>query len=157
MIHEIPALLNTITAENNKLLTEQRNKSIVKIVQNIESVNKSIKLASEIGKLLSENSIETIKVIVNSADLKSVGETVQSVLSQIPDMKSVAEIIAAENDAIKDVVKNNDTLTKSKTIRPADLWTKPYIETKTDAEEFLNKLRNEMENAIDNNERIKIQ
>ncbi|MDR2115972.1 MAG: hypothetical protein LBP87_06295, partial [Planctomycetaceae bacterium] len=173
MIREIPALLNTITAENNKLLEQYRNKSIENIAQIVESINKninlngvlesvdqSIKIATETGKILCDTYVEAVDqvtAVTNSVNLKGIGETVQSVLSQIPTMKSVAEIIVAEKDAIKDIEKIKDTLSKSKTIHPADFLTKPYLETKIDIDEFLNKLRNEMENAINNNERIKIQ
>jgi DNA mismatch repair ATPase MutS len=120
--------LNTITKENDKLLTQQRKKSIEKISQ-----------------------------MVDSMDLQEASETVQSVLSEIPAMKSVAEIIMAENDAINDIVKIKDILSQCTTIRLADLLTKPYLETKNDVNEFLNRLKNKMKIAIDNNERIKIQ
>jgi hypothetical protein len=57
-----------------------------------------------------------------------------------------------------DIMKIDDNLSQSKTIRPADFFlTKPYLETKKDVDEFLSKLQNELENAVNKNKRVKIQ
>ncbi|MDR2344800.1 MAG: BREX system P-loop protein BrxC [Planctomycetaceae bacterium] len=168
-IREIPDLLNKISTENNKLIEQQRKKSCEKILQCIESVNKNtimndackssdqvIKSASKTNQLLYDYVTEAVKAVAINSTGSIIDEAVQA-LEKIPIMTSVDTIICTEKEVIKDFEKNNDDLTKSKTIHPADLLTKPYLETKTDVEEFLNKLRNEMENAISNNKRIKIQ
>jgi hypothetical protein len=78
-------------------------------------------------------------------------------IEQIPTMKSIAEIKVMENDVSNDITKVSDNLSQSKTIRPADFLTKPYLETKDDIDEFLNELQTELEHAVNENKRIKIQ
>jgi hypothetical protein len=133
-IREIPSLLNMIATENDKLLEQNKRNSLKNVMQKVSIIN-------------------TEKNPDSADKMKSV----QELIEQIPKLKSVSDIKAVENDVIKDIMKIDDNLSHSKTIRPAELLTKPYLETKNDIDEFLNNLRTELENAVHENKRIKIQ
>jgi hypothetical protein len=172
-IREIRSLLNIITLENDKLLGQNRSDSIrntlqktipfVSLSETQESVSEIIKAINPELKNLSTVVSECLKNITSAMssieipDLTDIMKSTVATIEQIPEMKSVAEIKAVENDIINDIMKIDDNLSQSKTIRPADLLTKTYLETKNDIDEFLSKLQNELENAINDNKRVKIQ
>jgi hypothetical protein len=172
-IREIRSLLNIITLENDKLLGQNRSDSIRNTLQKAipfvnfnetqKSVSEIIKVINPELKNLSAVVSECLKDITSAmssieiSGLTDIMKSAVATIEQIPEMKSVAEIKAVENDIINDIMKIDDNLSQSKTIRPADLLTKPYIETKNDIDEFMSKLQNELENAVNDNKRVKIQ
>jgi hypothetical protein len=67
---------------------------------------------------------------------------------------------APEPDKVKEETENNETVTsairKQRVVKPADLMTKSHLETAEDVTEFLNALKEQLNSAISNNERIQI-
>ncbi|MDR2170189.1 MAG: BREX system P-loop protein BrxC [Planctomycetaceae bacterium] len=149
-----------------KTMTETAN-AISAIVdsQNYDNLLKTITETVEtVTEISSKNNNDFIQAVVNVlasakklqefrsiAEIKDVTET--EIIDKIKNVK--------ENEIKKfeEKTENKDILIscKTKTIRPADLITKQYIENKNDVNDFIKKLKNEMDNAIENKERIKIQ
>ena len=99
----------------------------------------------------------------------------QTLRSQVEKQASIAHIFQAQEEAreevdaalvrIEEAVKKTQVrkqgsdkpyVKKRRVIKVAPLSTKSYLETQADVDEFLNKLRQELEAAIKADERVEI-
>lgn len=158
MIREIENLISTVDAANNQILSQRRE-------QAVESIE------TRITQLKGE--LDTI-----NAD----GDTRHSILAPFQQMKTlIAEEASVPKisyyqgeraeelfqDALEAIDRKRPKGTVSggevveprptRTIRPAKFATKTYIESAEDLDEYLTKLRIEMEKLLSENARIRIQ
>ena len=171
MVHEVDPLVTSIQKVNNKLVSEQRTKSLELIGAQIESIREELKSAGD-----------------DSALSSSCLKPLESLKSQVTGQTSLAHITQAETDAVnlkdsaiskigqfiadEEVKKagkvkedgpdkgDGGTTTpkfkKPKIVHPKSIVTKNYLESQDDIDEFLTALRKELEAAINNDERIEI-
>jgi hypothetical protein len=166
LIKEADALTNAVNAVNSSLLTGRRTQAIAKIDGHIATLNKDVATAQG-------------EVSLRAACVKPL----EALREQVEKQDSLAHITQAEDEAVKefDVAvgrieefarklaekkpsKDNGSgkvalppvMKKQKVIRPADYAKATYLETSDDVNGFLNALRQELEKAIANNERIQI-
>ena len=168
LIKEADALINTVNAVNSSLLTGRRAQAIAKIDAVIATLNKDVAAAQgEAG--------------LRSACLKPL----EALKEQVQKEESLAHITQAESEAVKEfdvaVGRIEDFLRKlaeqkkpkddgsgnvtpppppvvkkQRVVKPADIVKTTYLETSDDVNGFLDALRQELEQAIANNERIQI-
>jgi hypothetical protein len=168
LIKETDALINTVNAVNSSLLTGRRAQAIAKIDAVIATLNKDVAAAQgEAG--------------LRSACLKPL----EALKEQVQKEESLAHITQAESEAVKEfdvaVGRIEDFLRKLaeqkkpkddgsgkvppppppvvkklRVVKPADIVKTTYLETSGDVNGFLDALRQELEQAINNNERIQI-
>ncbi|TWU38975.1 hypothetical protein Q31b_40530 [Novipirellula aureliae] len=172
MVQEVSPLVLTVQQVNDKLVSQQREKSLGQIETQIQAIRQELAAAGDDPGL-------------SSSCLKPL----ESVKSQVTGQTSLAHITQAETDAVnlKDaaIAKIGDFLAqqvtkkatvvaedgskkgggvgivtpkfkKPKVVHPKTLTTKTYLETQEDIDEFLTALRKELEAAINNDERIEI-
>ncbi len=166
LIKEADALINSVNAVNSSLLNGRRTQAIAKIDVVIATLNKDVAAAQgEAG--------------LRTACLKPL----EVLKDQVQKEESLAHITQAEGEAVKefDVAvgriedflrklaeqkKPNDDgsvkvtppppVKKQRIVKPADIVKTTYLETSEDVNGFLDALRQELEQAIANNERIQI-
>jgi hypothetical protein len=166
LLKEAEALINTVNAVNSSLLTGRRTQAIARIDTQIAALNKDVAAAQGEASL-------------RAACLKPL----EALRGQVQQEESLAHITQAEGEAVKEydaaVERIEDFLRKlaeqtkptddgssnvqpvllvkkQRIVKPADIVKTTYLETSADVNGFLNALRQELENAIANNERIQI-
>ncbi len=166
LIKEADALISSVNAVNSSLLTGRRTQAIAKIDVHIATLNKDLAAAQ------SEASLRV-------ACLKPL----EGLREQVQKEESLAHITQAESEAMKEFdaavgrieeflrklaeqKKSKDDgsgnvpppppVKKQRIVKPADIMKTTYLETSDDVNGFLDALRQELEKAIANNERIQI-
>lgn len=167
LIKDADALINTVNAVNSSLLIGRRTQATAKIDAHIATLNKDVAAAQGEASL-------------RSACLKPL----EALREQVQKEESLAHITQAEGEAVKEFdaavghIENfllklaeqkkpqdagSGTTTppppvvkKQRVVKPADIMKATYLETSGDVNDFLDTLRQELEKAIANNERIQI-
>jgi hypothetical protein len=166
LIKEADALINTINAVNSSLLTERRTQAIAKIDTLIATLNKDVASAQGDASL-------------KGACLKPL----EALREQVQKERSLAHITQAESEAVKEFhaaleriedflrkfveqtkpkddepgkIQPPPPIKKQRIEKPADLMKAAYLESSDDVIDFLDALRQELEKALANNERIQI-
>jgi hypothetical protein len=159
LIKEAEGLINTVGAVNTALVSDGRKQTSEKINELIST------LAKEVASVKGDEGLATscLKPLEN---LRSRAET----------ENSLAHITQAEAESLKEfdiAVKRIEEFArkaaetgkekgqevivrKHRVVEPAKLAKGPYLETTNDVNEFVDTLRDELEKAIANNERIQI-
>lgn len=167
LIQEAEGLITTATAVNTSLITQARTQAIAKIDAHIATLTNDVAAAQGEASL-------------RAACLKPL----ETLRGQVQREESLAHITQAEGEAVKEfdaaVGRIEDFLRKlaeqkqpkdagsglatppppmvkkQRVIKPADIVKTTYLETSEDVNGFLDALRQELEQAIANNERIQI-
>ena len=166
LIKEADSLINTVNAVNSSLLTGRRTQAIAKIDAHIATLNKDLAAAQGEASL-------------RAACLKPL----EALREQVQKEESLAHITQAEGEAVKEFdtavgrieeflrklaeqknpkddgsgkVPPLPVVKKQRIVKPADIVKTTYLETADDVNGFLDALRQELEKAIANNERIQI-
>lgn len=164
LLKEADALINTVNAVNSSLLTGRRAEAIAKIDAHIATLSKDLATAQGEASL-------------RAACL----EPLNALRDQAQKQDSLAHITQAESEAVKafDAAvgrienalseqkkpKGNESqqamptpvvVKKQRIIKPTDIMKAAYLETPDDVNAFLDALRQELEKALANNERIQI-
>ena len=166
LIKEADGLINTVNAVNSSLLTGRRTQAIAKIDGHIATLTKDMAAAQGDAGL-------------RAACLKPL----EALQEQVEKEESLAHITQAEAEAVKEFdaavgrieefvrklaeqKKPKDdgsgkstpppVVKKQRIVKPADIVKTTYLETSDDVNGFLDALRQELEKAIANNERIQI-
>src|ERR1019366_2292203 len=164
LIKEADTRITAVDAVNSSLLSGRQVEAVGKIDAHIARLNKDLATAQ------GEASLRAACL----APLKALREQVQK-------QNSLAHITQAENEAVKEfdaaVSRIEDALAeqeqpkgegsekpkplppvvkKQRIIKPTEIMKTTYLETPDDVNDFLNALRQELEKALANNERIQI-
>ena len=156
LIKEAEPLINTVQAVNASLLATRRSQALVKVDQHIATLVKDIAAAEGDASL-------------RTACLRPL----ESLREQVQREESLAHITQAEGEAVKEFDgavgrieesrqkaagsgQNNPVIKKQRVVSPAGLVKTAYLETADDVNSFLDALRQELERAIENNERVQI-
>jgi hypothetical protein len=161
LIKQADALIGTITAVNSLLLTERRTQAIVKIDTHIATLNKDVAVAQGEASLRAAclKPLEALREQVQKEQslahiTQAEGEAVKqfdAAEGRIEEfLRKLAEAKQSKNEAPPPVVK------KQRIIKPAEIVKMAYLVTSDDVNEFLDALRQELDKAIANNERIQI-
>lgn len=160
LIKEAEDLITTVDAVNTKLISESRQQAAKKIDGHIAAITSDLKTAG------GDAALETACV-----------QPLKRLREQVEKSESIAHITQAEAEAIKEfdaAVKRIEEFFKKRfsegaktgkakpavksqrVVRPSELMTGTYLESKEDVEAFLAKLRQQLEEAIEKHERIQI-
>lgn len=152
MLHEVSGLVATVKTVNDKLVQDARENAISRIDNKIAQLNKLLADANALPDLRN-------KALYDLQDFK---KRIQADIS-IPSIayssneaedlyQEAVELIESETgDGTEETPKK-----EVKTIRPAGLTAKSYLETEEDVEEFVGTMKEEMSKAVKNNKRIRI-
>jgi hypothetical protein len=164
LIKEADGLISTVDGVNAALLAGHRAQAIKKIDAHIAAVNQDIAKAQGDANL-------------RAACLKPL----ELIREQVQKAESLAHITQAESEAVKEydaaiarieafatrqtlkpepisvgVTVTPPVIRKQRVIKPAELVKSAYLESQGDVAGFLDALRQELEKALANNERIQI-
>jgi len=179
LIKEADALINTVDGVNAALLSGRRTQALSKIDAHIATLNKDIAAAQGNASLRAAclKPLETLKEQVQKQE--SLAHITQAETEALKELdaaigrieKSVQyavgggqEGIGSEQDEVTkhggtNVVKEDDVkpaIKPRRVIKPVDLVGSNYLETPEAANEFVDKLRDQLLQAIKNGERIEI-
>jgi hypothetical protein len=167
LIKEADALINMANSVNSSLLTGRRTQAIAKIDAHIATLNKDVAAAQGEAGLRSaclkplESLLEQVQKEESLAHISQAeGEAVKEfdvAVGRIEDfLRKLAEQKKPKDDGSGKVVPPPPPIKKQRVVKPADIVKTTYLETSDDVNGFLDALRQELEKAIANNERIQI-
>ncbi|MCD6388911.1 MAG: BREX system P-loop protein BrxC, partial [Desulfobulbaceae bacterium] len=152
MLHEVSGLVATVKTVNDKLVQDARDKAISTIDKKIAQVGKLLDAASASAdlrnKVLSglqnpkkrlQNDVSIPNIAYTTGEVEEIYETAVDLIED--------ETGGATEETPKKIVK---------TIRPANLTAKTYLETEEDADEFVKAMKEEIIKAVRDNKRIRI-
>lgn len=167
LIKEADALINTVNAVNSSLLTGRRTQAITKIDAHITTLNKDVaKVQGDAG--LRAACIKPLELLKGQVDkeeslahiTQAEGEAVKEfdvAVGRIEDfLRKLSEQNKPKQDGSGKVTLPPPMVKKQRIVKPADIVKTPYLETSDDVNGFLDTLRQELEKALANNERIQI-
>ena len=153
-IQEIEPALTTLQKLNDELVSRQRNESLQKIDAPLEEIQQICAL-QEIDDAERESLLLPLrKLREQTASQKSVAHIRQAEAESM-ELKDnalgrIAAMLAPKTEGTKSLYK------PPRIVKPKELMRSEYLETRDDVENFLKKLRTELESALENNEKIEI-
>ena len=165
LIQEINGLIEKVGAINDSLVAEQRAGAIAIIDQQTAQITKDLDASSADATLRDKclgplnnlrSSTQTQKSIAHIAQAQTLSEKHfdHAIKTLEEAQQAQAEAAAATTKDVEDAPK--PAVKKSRTVEPARLTNKAYLETHDDVNEFVDAIRKELDAAIDNDERIRI-
>ena len=166
MLHEVNGLINTVESVNKALVSGRRSAALAKIdsfltvvAQELDVIDAEAalraactgplqKLRSRVG---SEESLAHMTQAKEDAQ-----DAYDSAVTKIEEASKSSKLVMGGNGAGKSPSATVASVKPRRVIEPAKLMQSPYLETKTDVDGFLEKLRSLLEQAITNEERIEI-
>jgi hypothetical protein len=151
MLKEVNGLISRVQTVNDTLVREQRESAVKEVDEKIK--NLSILLTEKNAKDDMRN-----RMLSPLQDIKKKILSEHSIPQITYDVKEAQEIYEGKIEEIEDFFKSKPEKTKKqvKSIKPASLYQKLYIDTEEDVEFFINKLKDELLETIRNNNRIRI-
>jgi hypothetical protein len=167
LIKDADALINTVNAVNSSLLIGRRTQATAKIDAHIATLNKDVAAAQGEAGLRSAclKPLETLKEQVQKEEslahiTQAEGEAVKefdAAVGRIEDfIREFAKQSKPKDDGSGKLQPPTPMIRKQRVVKPADIMKATYLETSGDVNDFLDTLRQELEKAIANNERIQI-
>ncbi len=167
LIKEADALINTVNAVNSSLLTGRRTQAIAKIDAHIATLNKDVATAhgeaslraaclKPLEALREQVQKEESLAHITQAEVEAVKEF-DAAVGRIEDfLRKLDEQKKPTDDGSDKVSPQPPVVKKQRIVKPADIVKTTYLETPDDVNGFLDALRQELDKAIANNERIQI-
>ena len=167
LIKEADALINTVNAVNSSLLTGRRTQAIAKIDAHIATLNKDMAAAQGEASLRAAclKPLEALReqvqkeeslAHITQAEAEAVKEFDAAVARIEEFLRKLAEQKKPKDDGSGKVTTPPPVVKKQRIVKPAEIVKTTYLETSDDVNGFLDALRQELEKAIANNERIQI-
>ncbi len=164
LIKEADALINSINAVNSSLLSGRRAEAIAKTDAHIATLNKDLATAQAEASLRAA-CLEPLKILreqvqkqeslahITQAENEAVKEF-DAAVGRIEDV--LAEQRKPKGEGLEEVTSPTAVVKKQRIIKPTEIMKATYLETPEDVNDFLDALRQELEKALANNERIQI-
>ena len=159
LIKEAEGLISTVETVNDGLLAERRSRATAKIDEQIATVTQEIQTAEgdDALKAACLRPLEDLRGGIERQE--SLAHLSQAEVEAVRLKDQALEKIEASIEKAPPAPGGGPEKPKVKhrrVIKPAELATSGYLETKPEVDSFLDALRREMEDAIDNDERIEI-
>ena len=155
LIRDIDGLLSSVDSVNQKILNSRRERAI----QSIEA--KITQVKSELDSINADSDTRNA-ILTPFQNLKTaIGaeESIQRVAFKEGEEADQVFNNALESIEIKRQARGGETapMRATRTVRPAQINKKPFLENESDVDEFLTLLRSEMDEYLKENARIRIQ
>jgi hypothetical protein len=164
LIKEADNLISSVSAVNLSLLSERRTEVIGKIDGHIATLNKDLTTAQAEASLRAA-CLEPLTALRERAQkqdsLAHITQAESEALKEFDVAVDRIESVLTEqkkpkSDGSEESTKPATVVKKQRIIKPTEIMKAAYLETPDDVNNFLNALRQELENALANNERIQI-
>ena len=151
MLKEVSSLISSVQTVNDALVKKHRESAVKEVDEKINSI--SALLAEKSAKDDMRN-----RMLSPLQNFKKKIEAEYSIPHITYVVKEAQEVYEDKVEEIEDFFKSEPDKTKKqvKTIKPASLNQKVYIDTEEDVEFFIKKLKDELLEAVRNNNRVRI-
>ena len=156
LIPEAEKLIKTVDKVNDAAIKERRNHALKQIDARIDGIKKELDAAKAEPNLRNAclYPLQTIrKGIEAETSIAHIHLTQQEATDAHDEAIDRIDAFLREKEGGKKGKAGGKT---RRVVKPVELVTKPYLETQEDVDEFLNELRERLEAAIKNSERIQI-
>lgn len=159
LIKDADGLINTVGSVNTAFIAESRKDAVEKIAGYISQLTKEIVSAKgdDALKTACMRPLEALLGRVGSEN--SIAHITQAQTEALKEYDAAIKRIEEFAKKSKDLPQVNDKVAayrKQRVIEPAKLVKSPYLETIDEVNGFVDTLRDELEKAIANNERVQI-
>jgi len=164
LIKEADTIINSVNAVNSSLLSERRAEAIAKIDSHIATLNKDLASAQSEASLRAA-CLEPLKALRERAQkqdslariTQAENEAVKEFDAAVGRIENVlAEQRKPKDDGSEKPAPPPAVVKKQRIIKPTEIMKAMYLETPDDVNDFLDALRQQLEIALANNERIQI-
>lgn len=156
LLKEVDGLIAKVNLHNSKLLIDAKNQAVEAVKSQLNLIEKDLSNI-QADELLKNNCVQPLNNLVakagkeiSIAHLVDLGNQAQSLKDQ-----AIAQIMEFATKASK-VSEKPLAMKTSRIVRPSQLVSKNYLETKEDVDGFIGKLKTQLEDALNKNERIEI-
>ena len=157
MIHEAEDLIRKVELVNEALVSERREGVVERIEGCIAEVSMELDAAKADAGLRSA-CLDTLKALCEDVrrqeSIAHISQAGQEAVKAFD--AALAKIAEATKKTQPDGVKDVPVVKTRRVVEPAKLMEKPYLETETDVDAFLDELGGQLRQAIANNERVEI-
>lgn len=153
MLKEVDGLITTVSTINDQLIKNNCESAIKQVDDKIVLLHQQLTLI----KADSHLSNQVLLPLQNLKKLIQAEHSIPSISHRISRLEDIFDSSVAIIE--QHIRKTTQATTPNKqvtAISVATLTSKPYIETAEEAKQFINKLEQEIEKALDNNTRVKI-
>ena len=161
MIKDAESLIQTVDGVNTVLVTKRRNHVLQRIDAHIAKVEAELDTAQAQADLRNQclHPLQSLKRQVETQ--VSIAHINQALQSAVEAADEAFDKIQAASKPRKKPSGTGETeppvyVKKRRVVQAAQLVTKSFLETQADVDDYLNQLRQELESAINNNERVEI-
>ena len=160
MVQEVEPLIKKVEQVNEKLIADQRSQTMQVIESQISAVEQELANVSEGGSISSSclQPLQRLKSDIGNQTSLAHITLAESQAIQLKDqaINKIGDFLQKQQEEIPDDSEQVVQYKKPVVIQPKQLTSKAYLETKEDIDEFLTKLRDQLESAINNDERVEI-
>ena len=157
ILRETDALIQTVGSFNDRVIADRRAGAVQQVDERIAQIKgalEEIKFDADFSNQVLKP-LQDVKKRIEAEESTSTIFYLQSKMAA-DEMERSLELI--ESRKPKPVDENGDAAVRqTKTIRPASLLTKVYLENEEEIEQFIGRLRQQLEAALKENARIRIQ
>ncbi|MCP5407916.1 MAG: BREX system P-loop protein BrxC [Chromatiaceae bacterium] len=161
MIKDAESLIQTVEGVNTALVTNRRNHVLQRIDAHIARVNAELDTAQAQADLRNQclHPLQSLKRQVETQ--VSIAHINQALQSAVEAADEAFDKIQAASKPKEKPGGTGETeppvyVKKRRVVQAAQLVTKSFLETQADVDDYLSQLRQELESAINNNERVEI-
>ncbi len=159
LLHEAEALIRTVSDVNQALVEQSRKAVSEKIAAQIALVESDLASAESKATLTNdclsplkdlENQVLTQESLAHLSQLENEAVTIKDIA-----LRKIAESLARRN-VDEPVSPDKPVIKETRVVKPATLSKKAYLESTEDIDAFLEALRQELSDAINDNKRIEL-
>ena len=164
LIKEADNLISTVSTVNQSLLSDRRAEVVAKIDAHIAALNKDLETTQGEADLRAACLAPLTALRERAQKQESLAHITQAESEALKEFdiavgrieSAVAEQKKPKINSSEEPAKPVAAVRKQRIIKPTEIMKAVYLETPDDVNNFLNALRQELENALANNERIQI-
>ena len=159
LIKEVDGLLETAEAVNTVLVAQRRHEALSRIAELTAPLEKDL-AAVPADEALRKACLDPLRNLErrvgNEESLAHLAQAEQEAAAAFDAAQQrIQEALPPGSGTAPDTAQK-PAVKRSRTVHPARLMTGPFIESRQDADAFVQKLRQELEQALDNGERVQI-
>jgi Family of unknown function (DUF6079) len=166
MLHEVAGLTHTAKTINDQLIADARGPAVAQIQGLIDEVKKELAKISAPEALRMRAMKELTKLVSTASQTPSIAHIVQAqqtaelafdhCMTSIEEAQTAPPPQPSTASTPTRPAQPKPMVKKRRVLEPRSLWSGGFIETRADIDLFLEKLRKELEAALEANERVQI-
>ncbi|MFQ5568241.1 MAG: BREX system P-loop protein BrxC [Rhodothermales bacterium] len=160
LLHEVAGLTHTARNVNDQLVSEARGPAVIEIQGLRDSITEELDKVSADDALRKQATAELVKLLGTAGQATSIAHIAQArETAEAAYDRALTAIEKAQTPPPQPPTPDDTTppkVKKRRVVVAKALWSGGFIETPDDVEDFLDKLRAELEAALDADERVQI-